>query len=348
MSNTPRTRRIVKEGALEPIAALNKVKITEYAVPWGEREPLVDIRQYCPTVDVVATCCPFLRRRVADMLNQAQASLASGYQLQARSGMRTLAHQKRGWDGYHEKVKSEHPNWPYSALRRATNRYFAPYDQKAPPGHCTGSAVDVALLDAEGKELDVNFPAERWDAAYTWANNIGPEAKENRMRMVNAMLGAGFSNCREEYWHYSWGDSAWAVRVGVSECPYGWTYAPVTLEKDFPEASAGDGSLTTQREAFTGKPLSAEGTCLWPEELPVFRIGVHWAEGLPVTLSILSPRLNLKDTFYISDGGNNWQPMEEVQREGDAVILRFTPAVERPQIASYLPEPPPAEETKSS
>ena len=35
------------------------------------------------------------------------------------------------------------------------------------------------------------------------------------------MLAAGFSNCRDEYWHYSYGDAGWAVRMGLTECVYG-------------------------------------------------------------------------------------------------------------------------------
>ena len=35
------------------------------------------------------------------------------------------------------------------------------------------------------------------------------------------MLNAGFSNCRDEWWHYSYGDAGWAVRFGLKECFYG-------------------------------------------------------------------------------------------------------------------------------
>ena len=43
---------------------------------------------------------------------------------------------------------------------------------------------------------------------------------------VQAMLGAGFSNCRDEWWHYSWGDAGWAVRMGETECCYGLVDLP--------------------------------------------------------------------------------------------------------------------------
>jgi zinc D-Ala-D-Ala dipeptidase len=34
------------------------------------------------------------------------------------------------------------------------------------------------------------------------------------------------SNCRDEYWHWSYGDSAWAVRVGAVEACYGLIEPP--------------------------------------------------------------------------------------------------------------------------
>lgn len=41
------------------------------------------------------------------------------------------------------------------------------------------------------------------------------------MMLVDAMLCAGFSNCRDEWWHYSFGDAGWAVRLGFDSCFYG-------------------------------------------------------------------------------------------------------------------------------
>jgi len=235
-------------GSPEPIAALNRVRILELDRCWTEREPLVDIRNYCPDVVPVERICPYLRRTAADMLNVAQNSLPPGYQLKVGTALRTLSMQKGGWDRYHERMREEHPQWPLSALRRATNKYFAPYDQKAPPGHCTGGAVDVGLLDPAGNELDLIAPTKGWDAAYTWFDKLSPEAKANRMLMVEAMLGAGYSNCRDEYWHYSYGDSAWAVRIGQYECPYGWAHPPVAVEADYPEASATGLLIETERD----------------------------------------------------------------------------------------------------
>jgi D-alanyl-D-alanine dipeptidase len=70
--------------------------------------------------------------------------------------------------------------------------------------------------------------------------------------LVTAMLSVGFSNCRDEYWHYSYGDAGWAVRLDQPECIYGlallderlwrraqdgWDEAMVGRENPFLDAS---------------------------------------------------------------------------------------------------------------
>jgi hypothetical protein len=161
--------------------------------------------------------------------------------------------QRAGWDGYFRQVQADHPDWSLSALRRATNRFFAPYDQKVPPGHCTGGAVDVRLLDLAGEPLDVTSPLEGWRAAPTWVEGLSNEARANRMILVEAMLSAGFSNCRDEYWHYSYGDSAWAVRTGAAACPYGWSYPPAAIVVDPETGHAVEHAVEPARDA-TGRP----------------------------------------------------------------------------------------------
>ncbi len=39
--------------------------------------------------------------------------------------------------------------------------------------------------------------------------------------IIAALLGAGFSNCRDEWWHWSYGDNAWSVRHGFDHALYG-------------------------------------------------------------------------------------------------------------------------------
>jgi D-alanyl-D-alanine dipeptidase len=102
-----------------------------------------------------------------------------------------------------------------------TNRFFAPPDAKAPPGHCTGAAVDVRLFDREtGQSLDMSSRAP------TAVHGLSPEAAENRRLLCFIMHSTGLSNCRSEFWHWSYGDSAWAVRMGAPFAVYGLVEPP--------------------------------------------------------------------------------------------------------------------------
>ncbi len=335
------------QGAPEPIAALNKVKISEARLPWADREPLVDLRAHCPEILLSDHICPYLRRTVANMLNSAQAGLPHGLRLKAGSALRTVSMQKSGWDGYHKRLREEHPEWPLSALRRATNKYFAPYDQKAPPGHCTGGAVDVSLIDSNGQSLDLTSPTKGWQAAYTWSDLLSPEAKVNRMLMVEAMLGAGFSNCRDEYWHYSYGDSAWAVRVGETECPYGLTYPPVALEPSKVDGVSLSVAVNSERDG-EGRCLSTEGTL----DIDVgsdmnaqaWSLGIYWANGISLSIRIQTAHAEyLPSTLYLGDGENLWESITDIHREGNHCIVRLTPsrdrAVLRPSLPTTVKEP---------
>ncbi|HLJ53606.1 MAG TPA: M15 family metallopeptidase [Chthonomonadaceae bacterium] len=319
-------------GAPEPIAALNRVTILERSVPWTQREPLVDIRAYCPGLRFAERICPFLRVCAADRLKAAVASLPPGFHFKIGTALRTLAMQKGGWDRYMERMRSEHPDWPLSALRRATNKYFAPYDQKAPPGHCTGGAVDVVLVDAAGEPLDVTSPTKGWEAAYTWSDLLAIEAKANRMVMVEAMLSAGFSNCRDEYWHYSYGDSAWAVRTGQYECPYGWAHPPVCLETDFEGAAARDMSIESVRD-YDGRAIEATGQCAVPTDADGaaggFAVGLYWARGVPVTLRIDCGRAQATPDLYAGPSLNALERLDQVTRDGEVLTARLTPAHDR-------------------
>jgi D-alanyl-D-alanine dipeptidase len=335
------SQRMGMQGAPEPIAALNRVHILEVARPWNEREPLVDVRTYCPHFFFGDRICPFLRLRVADMLNHAHNSLPTDRRLRIATALRTLSMQKGGWDNYFKRMREEHPAWPLSSLRRATNKYHAPYDQKAPPGHCTGGAVDVILVDLDNQPIDVTAPTQGWDAAYTWSDKLAPEARANRMVMVEGMLAAGFSNCRDEYWHYSFGDSAWAVRVGEYECPYGWAHPPVCLETDFTQAVALEPRIETVRD-FNGRALRAEGSCAVPTGgaptqggQPSWCVGLYWAREIPVTMRLAWPSPPDMVELYAGPALESLEPIPNLERDGDTVVIHITPATDRVLLSNF-------------
>jgi zinc D-Ala-D-Ala dipeptidase len=212
--------RLRAAGGPEPIAALNAIREIECG------EGLLDLRKSHSRLIIGRRCVPFLRERVAGMLFEAADALPGGYKFSVRTCLRTYEMQKALFDRYFAELTEKHPDWSYQTLRRQTCRFFAPYDQKAPPGHCTGAAVDVHLILPSGHSADLVKPLTGWKAARSEVSGLGKRAEQNREILFEAMLGAGFSNCSEEFWHYSWGDAGWAVRVGAKSCVYGRTEPP--------------------------------------------------------------------------------------------------------------------------
>ena len=204
------------KGRPEPIAALNRILEKENG------EPLVDMHEYCPSLRLIRPAAiMFCRLGVAERVERAAQSLPKGYHLGLIEAWRPIERQERIFNLWFSNVSEASPGKSYQTYRRMACRWAAPTDQKAPPGHCTGAALDVHLVDDNDEPFDVVSPYQRFQAARTYTIGLTNEAQENRMILVNAMLAQGFSNCRDEWWHYSYGDAGWAVRFGYKECFYG-------------------------------------------------------------------------------------------------------------------------------
>ncbi len=205
----------------EPFRLLNRVPIVDNG------EPLVDLRETNPELSFNDYCLPYVRASVAEALNAAISRVPDYLELRIFTALRTLEQQAEMYWGNYHRNREQHPEWPESVLRKMTNRFFAPPDAKAPPGHCTGGAVDVGLHRRDtGEGLDMRSPLEGWNGAPTAVHGLSPEASENRRRLCHVMHATGLSNCRDEFWHWSYGDSAWAVRVGEETACYGWIEPP--------------------------------------------------------------------------------------------------------------------------
>ncbi len=204
----------------EPFLRINRIPIRD------NNEPLVDLRERNPELLLTERCIPFVREGVSGMLTIAAGLLPPEIKLRVHTGLRTIKMQSDMYWKNYNKMREEHPSWPPSTLRRQCNRFFAPPDAKAPPGHCTGGAVDVKLCNEDGTEIDHSAPLEGWKAAPTATAGLSDKAAAVRRALSFVMHTAGFSNCRDEYWHWSYGDSAWAVRVGSPVAVYGLIEAP--------------------------------------------------------------------------------------------------------------------------
>lgn len=209
------------KGRPEPIQALNKVLELENG------EPLVALSEVAPSLIILREqVIPYLRKSVAEMAERAAQSLPEGYCFGVIDAWRPFQRQERIYAFMTQCALEVWPDMDFAQLRRRVNKWVAPPDQKAPPGHCTGAAVDIFLCDSEGAILDVWSPFTRFSAAPTYSLGLDEEAEFNRSLLVESMLSAGFSNCRDEWWHYSYGDAGYAVRMGEDSCIYGLIELP--------------------------------------------------------------------------------------------------------------------------
>lgn len=204
------------KGRPEPIKALNRIREVD------QGEPLVDMRLACPSlVKMRDGTIPWCRRTVAEMAERAAQALPPRVKLGYSDAWRPFERQVAIYEWMWQKLEEARPGLPYAQKRRIVCKWVAPVDQPAPPGHCTGAALDVHLLDDEGQPLDVSSPFDRFSSAATYTFGLTDRALANRTTLVETMIEAGFSNCRDEYWHYSYGDAGWAVRTGRDTCVYG-------------------------------------------------------------------------------------------------------------------------------
>ena len=70
--------------------------------------------------------------------------------------------------------------------------------------HNKGGAVDITLIDFDGKKLDMGTDFDFFgENTYTNNENISQEAQNNRKYFVNLMDKYGFENYHKEWWHFT-------------------------------------------------------------------------------------------------------------------------------------------------
>jgi D-alanyl-D-alanine dipeptidase len=157
-----------------------------------------------------------LRSGAAQRLALAAEQLPAGLRLAVVEGWRHPEIQRQMHAATRARFEGEHPEWTPRQVSRATNRFSAPMDRRVPPPHTTGGAVDVHLVDEADQILDFHSPYALFDrrSAPALASGLSPEAERNRAILREAMLASGFTNYPAEWWHWSYGDQAWAYRGG--------------------------------------------------------------------------------------------------------------------------------------
>jgi zinc D-Ala-D-Ala dipeptidase len=188
------------------------------AVPTIEcGEPLVLLPRYLSATEI------HVRAGLAERLQAADRLLPDGVRLHVVEGFRAAERQHAIIASYAAELCALHPGIGPSDLERLTSRYVAPIDV-AP--HVAGAAVDLTLVDARGRELDLGTPIdatpeESDGRCFFAAEDLTPTARANRRLLAHVLTDQGLVNYPTEWWHWSHGDRYWALLTGATHAVYG-------------------------------------------------------------------------------------------------------------------------------
>ena len=163
-----------------------------------------------------------IRKEIYDMLKKAKSSLPQGYRMMIYEAYRPLKRQIELWDKVNAIFREKYPDASKEEMYSLCETYVSnPYNGIG-SGHQAGCAVDVTLCDKDGNEVFMGTKCQEVHPhAATMSEGVSPEVRKNRDILFNCMENAGFLNYPEEWWHYSYGDYAWAVLARTGEALYG-------------------------------------------------------------------------------------------------------------------------------
>lgn len=203
-------------------------------------EELVDLKkqnliQYGPSPEIKNnTNYTFLRKTVYEKLKIANAQLPKGVHFCLYEGYRSLNLQKMIFEKQYHRTQLRHSDWSLTDIFNETTKLVSPVinldGSKNIPPHSTGAAIDVYLVDDNGKPLDMGIHPKDWmkdkggRLSLTDSKNISDEAIANRKIMSRVLTNAGFVNYPTEYWHWSYGDKYWAFIKKQPAAIYGSIY----------------------------------------------------------------------------------------------------------------------------
>jgi D-alanyl-D-alanine dipeptidase len=182
----------------------------------------------------------FARAAVVVRLHQIIEMLAPDYGLMIFDSFRSTTCQRDIFDKIHAQLRTLHPDKPGEWIWQETRKYVVHPDETsrypvAP--HNSGGAIDLTLwafdepLDMGGAFDDPHLisSTDYFERPFDPAIGISParweSVRRNRRILFHAMRHFGFTNYRDEWWHYDLGDCMWAQESGLS-----WVYHSMEAE----------------------------------------------------------------------------------------------------------------------
>lgn len=133
------------------------------------------------------------------------------------------------------KIHNELKNKGYGGLKMFDCYRPRPYQQRlwdkvpdaryvTPPAkgsqHNRGAAVDLTIVDKNGKDLDMGTPYDFFgERAYHTFTGLPPAIQANRTLLKSTMERHGFRSIRTEWWHYSYKGKEFPLESWLWPCP---------------------------------------------------------------------------------------------------------------------------------
>ena len=195
-------------------------------------EPLVDLVSHPKIIinNETVEHPVLLRKNVALRLYKIADKLPEHLYIKIYSTYRSRITLYNNWVEEVAKMEKENPNMGRAELLSLV-QYKAPSPNINMGGHDTGAAIDLALCDKNGKELDfgTSYHEKNLGAKIV---ELTEEQKKNQKYIMKLMKSENFVQQPSQWWHYSYGDRYWAVYKGkrTSGAIYG------SVEKEFENA----------------------------------------------------------------------------------------------------------------
>lgn len=177
-------------------------------------EPLVDLVAH-PKILYNETTIEkpvLLRRTVADKIYKIADKLPDDTYIKIYSAYRSRIRMEEIWKQEVEKIEKENPGMLRGEVLSLAKFKVSPPNTNM-GGHDTGAAIDLALCDRNGNDLDYGTRYhENAQAKSTVV--LTSEQKQNRKYLSKLMKSQGFIQQPSQWWHYSYGDRYWAVYRG--------------------------------------------------------------------------------------------------------------------------------------
>jgi D-alanyl-D-alanine dipeptidase len=143
--------------------------------------------------------------------------------LYIRSVWRSHQHQREMRLKKHEFLAKLHSEKTKDQLNAIVSHFIAPEKQSM---HHSGGAVDALIFDRETKQI-LNFGSNNGDKidldvhCYPFHPNISETAKKNRKLLIGLFEQEGFVVDLKEFWHFDYGNVAWAAIKQLDNAIYG-------------------------------------------------------------------------------------------------------------------------------